>query len=173
MKDRKLKTVWTMIMAIFIVTIIVPKNVNASYEDTTYVADTYYDINDQTIEFRSHYNIQYHVLTLVIPDDGHFINTIEFDDTRSDEERMKVVFSICVEDDCVVIKTQEYYTLWNWDGDGEQSYTFDNIFPNPEMVFVSTQFELYHKEGQEWIMDDWTVIGEEAEVVKSIGVPGP
>lgn len=130
-----------------------PASVKATYNDTTYVADTYYEISDpgQSITSGSTVNYQYHALLLLTPDDGHFINTYIFEDTRVNNNDYKVIIKVCVESTCQTARTVEYSPPYYTEGEKEVSYAFTGT--GSEEVYVGTVYTIY-----EYVNGDWEKI---------------
>ena len=135
--------------------------------DTYEVEDavTFYYIDDSTIEFGSYYSENYTPLVVMLPAEVFFSNKATFEDQRSGDEDRKVIIKIAIDDDITEWKTKKYSGDYDWEGNPKGKKTYEEEFGSGEdRPFICTIYELYHKDNDVWIQDDWTQVGEEAQV---------
>lgn len=129
------------------------------------VAVTYYFIDDVTIDFGSYYSENYHPLVVMLPAEVFFSNKVTFEDKRSGNENRQVRIKISIDDTIKDWKEKKYSGEYDWEGNpkGEKRYTQD-FGTGADTPYVATIYELYHKVDGVWVQDDYTKVGEQAQV---------
>lgn len=144
---------WALTLVGMLLLVMVPYSVNADYNDSTYVAETWRYLADTGNTGDGIPHDEYHPLLIQTPGFGYFTNTYDFSDTRTGGEGRKVIISICVETDCDEKLSMEYNAPYSVTGSAEKSFHFGSGLPDPETIYVDIKYEVFSKVNGDWILD--------------------
>ena len=156
----------TMILALVTIAVMVMVPFSACAEThEVEVAVTFYYIDDVSIEFGSYYSEGYHPLVILLPSEVFFSNKVTFEDKRSGDDKRKVKIKISIDENVKDWKEKKYSGDYDWEGNpkGEKKYNKE-YGTGVDTPYIATIYELYHKLGRDWVQDDYTKVGEEAQV---------